>query len=122
MTQKRILILEDEIVIQRLCERLLAKTGHELLFARTLKTAFEAIEKKDLDLFISDLKLPDGNGVEAIRRFKEKYPNKRVIIMTGSLSPENRMRAIEDLNISLFLYKPFDNIDFEATVQIGLAG
>lgn len=114
------MIVEDEEIIRSLCRRLLSAGDRELIFAENVQEALHAIQNSSLDLLISDLKLPDGHGVDVIRRFKERFPEKKAIVTTGSPSPEERLEAIKDLWVSPCLYKPFSNEDLERAVRDAL--
>lgn len=117
---KKILIVEDEIVIRRLCERILTKLGHQLIFAESVQTALAAAQNMRPDLLISDLKLPDGHGSAVIQRLKENYPEMRVIIMTGSPTPDEKLALLASLGDFPCLRKPFDNFDLEKAVRNAL--
>ena len=119
MSPKKILIVEDEEVIRRLCGRLLSKAGRELILVETVQEAFDTIKNNELDLLVTDLRLPDGHGIDVIKRFKEKFPEKNAIIITGSPTPEDRLHQIEELNIEC-IFKPFEPPVLEAAVRKAL--
>lgn len=119
MNNRTILISEDEDVIRRLCVRLLNGPGRRLVVAENVQTAFAAIDANDLDLLITDLRLPDGNGVEIVQRFKGKFPNQNAIIITGSPTPEERLDKIKGLFLEC-IFKPFDPAVLGAAVRRAL--
>lgn len=117
---KKILIVEDEEVIRRLCRRILAQNGYELVFACDVKEAREKIGDADpYELLIADMKLPDGSGLEVIRHFRETHARARVLIVTGSLTPEDRGGRLSEWGFTKkdFLFKPFKIKDFESAVR-----
>jgi two-component system, NtrC family, response regulator len=125
MSQKKILIVEDEEVIRRLCGRLLSKplggadaSPPELILVASLKEAFKAIEDNQLDLLITDLRLPDGNGIDIVKSFKKKFPGKKAIVITGSLTPHDQLRQVEGKVECIF--KPFEPAVLEAAVHNAL--
>ena len=83
---KKILLVEDEQIIQVLCRRLLGQMGFDLRVAGSVAEAGEAIKDYPPDLLITDLRLPDGDGVEVIMLLKERAADAKVIIVTGSSS------------------------------------
>lgn len=119
MKMKTILIVEDELIIRRLCERLLSAPDRRLILVDSVDRAYQAIEQEDIDALLTDLRLPDGNGVDVIKRFKEKYPHKGVVIMTGSPSPENHIAPIAHFQIEC-LTKPFDPPTLQESVRKAL--
>ena len=116
MKVKSVLIVEDENLIQRLCKRLMADLDVDLIFVSTIQEGLDVIENTPLDLLITDLKLPDGSGVDVFLRFKRKYEGKDAIIMTGSLTPEEQLSHAERYGSYKFLRKPFDIEDFRSAV------
>lgn len=119
MNPKKILIVEDEEIIRRLCGRLLSKAGREVILVETVRGAYDAIKNNPLDLLVTDLRLPDGHGVNVIKRFKEKFPEKNAIIITGSPTPEDHLTQIDELNIEC-IFKPFELPVLEAAVRKAL--
>lgn len=117
MDRVRVLIVEDEKIVQRLCQRLLSNLDCELSLAGTVSEGVKTIEECAVDILITDLKLPDGTGVEVIRKFKEKFRDKQVIIMTGSLTPEERLSHADCIGGSHYLLKPFDINEFKGVVS-----
>jgi len=118
-SSRRVLIAEDEKAIQQLCRRILGK-GYVLICAGGVGEASSAMRKADrLDLLITDLRLPDGDGVDVIKECKEVHPAARVLVITGSPTPDSHMGALLYLGLSEedILSKPFDVTDFERAVQ-----
>lgn len=119
-TKKKILIVEDEEVIRALFRRLIAPLGHETIFAEGVKKALESIAVlDDLDLLITDMKLPDGSGIEVIEAFGSMYPGTRVLIVTGSPTSESMAGQLQEMGFSEknILFKPFEKRDFESVLD-----
>jgi DNA-binding NtrC family response regulator len=119
MEIKKILIVEDEAVIRRLCNRLLLKPGRELRLVDGIQAALAAVDEFEPHLVISDLRLPDGYGVDVVLHFKKKFPDRQAIIITGSLTPDEHLHQLEDLNVAC-IYKPFELSALEEAVNKNL--
>lgn len=120
MNSKKILLVEDEEVIRNLCKRLLTKMGHDIAFASGVKEAMDKIQgMQDLDLLVTDIKLPDGDGIQVMRCFRQKYPSTAVLIITGSPSPETRPGELQEMGFSKddILFKPFEIKEFESRIH-----
>lgn len=118
---KTILLVEDEEAIQRLCARLLGDLGHRLFMAGSVRDATERLKHSLPDLLITDLKLPDGNGMQVVREFRRRCPEGRVIVVTGSLGLEDPGPSAGDPHAHRVLHKPFDIDEFLRVVQEVLA-
>ena len=105
---KRILVVDDEEVIQRLLGRVFARSPYDLVMAGSVEEGLTKLKESDFHLLVTDLRLPDGSGTSIIRHFKERFPSSQVIIITGSLTPEERMEEVADVSISGCLSKPFE--------------
>lgn len=82
---KLVLHLDDEPVIRELIESLLTSQGYRVISAGSPTEALNAAAQNPPDLFISDLQLDEGDGLDTIRQLRAKLPSVPVIILTGVL-------------------------------------
>ena len=87
---------------------MLRKTNYKIIFARDVKTAVEIYKRnyKNIDLVLCDMVLPDGNGLEVIKKLNKIKPVKKVIYTSGYLDIGSRWKEIQENNIP-FIHKPF---------------
>lgn len=114
--KKRIHILEDDKDIGYIIEFLLKDEGYELQLSSTVKEMKEKLKDSIPDLFILDVMLPDGNGIEICHDLKNDMFTKHipVIVMSANVTnKENSKMATPDEYIS----KPFDLDDIESTIK-----
>ncbi len=104
---KNILIVEDEEVIRNLYKRMSARMNCRQFFACTLAEAEQQIQTGDFAAIIADIKLPDGCGIEAVRSFKQKFPQAAVIIVTGSMTLEDKLLKASEAAGAELIFKPF---------------
>ena len=90
-----ILILEDEKIQRNLYARILREEGYEAYEAGTIAQA-KAYLKKNMQVLIADVDLPDGNGLDFIIEIKKQYPNIEVIVITGQASINDGVKAIKN--------------------------
>jgi len=90
-----ILILEDEKIQRNLYARILREEGYEAYEAGTIAQA-KAYLKKNMQVLIADVGLPDGNGLDFIIEIKKQYPNIEVIVITGQASINDGVKAIKN--------------------------
>lgn len=118
---KRILVVDDE---ERLVYFLRVSLenlglGYQVVTARCGEEALEALERSRFDLLITDFKIPGIDGLELIRRVREKSPGTLSILMTADGFPELEARA-HLLQVYEYLTKPFSVDRLIESVQIAL--
>ncbi|MCX5697025.1 MAG: response regulator, partial [Candidatus Omnitrophica bacterium] len=112
---------DDEELIRRSLERLLSKEGYSLVIAKNGQEAIEKIKESDFDLIISDIRMPELDGIETIQHIRDylKKSNKKLIpeiLITGYADLEKYNKAME-LKVKYYIYKPFDSFDFLSAVK-----
>ncbi len=92
----KILIIDDEEKIRTLLSRIISLEGFEVFQASDLKNAKKRLEVSEIDVVISDVKLPDGSGVEFSKIIKDKYPTLEVILLTAYGNIPDGVQAIKN--------------------------
>lgn len=114
--KKRIHILEDDKDIGYIIEFLLKDEGYELQLSSTFKEMKEKLTDSIPDLFILDVMLPDGNGIEICHDLKNDMFTKHIPVIVMSANFKNKknseMAAPDD-----FISKPFDLDDIETRIK-----
>lgn len=83
MTTGKILIIDDEEKLRQLLARIISLEGFETIEAANAKEAWKKLEKHEVQVVLSDVKLPDGNGVELAAEIKKKFPAIEIIVLTA---------------------------------------
>jgi DNA-binding NtrC family response regulator len=104
---KTILIVEDKKSMADMLARTLESEGFAVLSAPTIKDGLDALLRENIILVITDLKLPDGDGMEIVKTVREGSPFIPVIVMTAFGSIEIAVKAIKHGAYD-FITKPFD--------------
>jgi len=92
----KILIIDDEEKIRTLLSRIIELEGFEVFQASDLKSGKKRLENTDIDVVISDVKLPDGSGVDFSKNIKENYPWIEVILLTAFGNIPDGVQAIKN--------------------------
>jgi DNA-binding NtrC family response regulator len=105
--KRRVLIVEDDEVFLRPLRRALELEGYEVLTASSGEEALDLLKREDVDLALTDQRLPGMDGVQVVRQLKTEHPEIGVVVMTaygtiGSAVEATRLGA-ED-----YLVKPFE--------------
>jgi two-component system response regulator PilR (NtrC family) len=107
MTEKRVLIVDDEPDICELAEITLARMGLDTRSANDIGSAHQILDKEKFDLCITDMKLPDGDGISLVEHIQQNYPNTPVAVITAYGNMESAIRALKAGAFD-FVAKPVD--------------
>jgi two-component system cell cycle response regulator CpdR len=116
----KILLAEDDDDMRNFLVKALEKAGHEVTSFREGLSAFEEIKQTSFDLLLTDIVMPEMDGIELARRASELDPSLKIMFITGfaavALHPDSR--APKDAKV---LSKPFHLRDLVAEVERMLA-
>jgi DNA-binding NtrC family response regulator len=102
-----LLVVDDELPVLRVIERLAGKAGFEVLTCSSGTEALRVLGRKPADLAMVDLRMPDVNGLDLLRQIRIAVPSCQVILMTGYAAVDSAIEAIK-LGAREYLTKPFD--------------
>jgi DNA-binding NtrC family response regulator len=105
-----ILVIDDDEDVLGLIEKHLSNKGYEVVTAYDGEQGVALADKALFDLVITDLKMPKMDGMEVLRRVKEKNPDLEVIILTGHGTMDSAIEALRDGGAFDYLQKPLYNI------------
>ncbi|MBW7990623.1 MAG: sigma-54-dependent Fis family transcriptional regulator [Planctomycetes bacterium] len=116
MRQKNILVIDDDkIILDSLCE-FLRLEGFRTSGAETLKGALAKLEQEYYNLVITDVNLPDGDGLELLDIIKQNHPQTVVIVITGYGTIESAVKAIKQ-GAYEYLTKPIVDDELRLAVE-----
>ena len=102
-----ILVVEDNPDILRYLVLLLEQAGHRVRAATTLAAALEAAEVGPVDVLLSDIGLPDGTGLDLLRRLRDDRPRLPAVAFSGFGSDDDIRHSL-DAGFAAHLTKPID--------------
>ena len=103
----KILLIEDDISFCKLLEKFLVKKAYEVTISFSAAEARIAVKKESFDLILTDLRLPDSDGIGLMAEFKNAYPEIPVILMTGYSDVNTAVKAIKN-GAADYISKPFN--------------
>jgi NADH-quinone oxidoreductase subunit E len=113
----QILVLEDETSVARGLQMILDEEGYRAVdLAMSGQAALDTFHRKEVDLLIADLRLPDIDGLEVIRQVKHARPDTGVIVITGYSTVDSAVTAMK-LGATDYLSKPFGEDEFVSAVK-----
>ncbi|MDQ5845949.1 MAG: sigma-54 dependent transcriptional regulator [Acidobacteriota bacterium] len=114
-----LLIVDDELGMRQFLTHLFQREGHDVRAVDNGREAIELLRKGPADLIVSDVRMPDMNGIELLRAARELFPDVEVIMMTAFANVETAREAFL-LGAFDFVQKPFDNDLLKETVNRAL--
>lgn len=92
---KNVLIIDDEERFRELLARVISLEGFEVFQAKNVREGFKTLEKESISVVVTDVKLPDGNGLEVLERIKKDYPLIEVIVITAFGTIQDGVNAMK---------------------------
>jgi two-component system KDP operon response regulator KdpE len=114
----RILLVDDELSIQRTVEPLLRSRGFDVEVAGTAREALSALDRQMPDLLVLDLGLPDLDGIEVCRRVRERA-DVPIIVLSARGREQDKVAAL-DQGADDFVTKPFGSEELLARIRAAL--
>jgi DNA-binding NtrC family response regulator len=112
----RILVVDDDDIICQQLERLYTSSGYLVDIATTGEKALERLEKGDIDLVVTDIRLPGISGVELTVRMRENSPDVPVIVITGHGAMDSAIEVLKGGAID-YILKPFSAAAIQQSTQ-----
>lgn len=110
-TVARILVVDDDPLIREMLATTLRDAGYETAGVASGHEAVERFETTPPDLVITDILMPDGDGMQAIAKLRRRAPGLKVLAISGGSDMESAryLRAAESFGATRTLVRPFDN-------------
>jgi len=101
--------VDDEINVLKSLRRTMLSTGYNVMVAQSSKKAIEIMEQHKIDIFVSDVKMPEVSGVDLLLYVKKEYPQTHRMILSGYIETEHVLKAILNSTTFDYLSKPWKN-------------
>lgn len=118
-TVRDILVADDEAVVVSLIRDMLEDEGHRVVTAGDGLSAFEAVKQHSFDLIVTDIRMPEMNGIELVRAARELQPDVAVIFITGYADLNSAKDAIQQGAYD-YIMKPFELTEIRTAVNKAL--
>jgi DNA-binding response OmpR family regulator len=112
----KILLVEDEIEMQKTIKHYLGLEKNIVEVASDFNVAYEKIQLYEYDCVLLDITLPQGNGLDLIKRIKESRPKTGIIIISAKNSFDDKIEGL-DLGADDYLPKPFHLPELNARIK-----
>lgn len=119
--QPCILVVDDDAVVRKVLGEMLRINGYQVVEAADGRQALASFKQHSIDLLITDLVMPELEGIETIKTFRRDYPHVRIIAMSGAFGGEY-LTIAGLLGAHSTIQKPLRLETVLRTVQEALAG
>lgn len=106
MSKGRVLVIDDEAIVRISCQRVLIPEGYDVVVTSRGDEAITLLEREPFDIVLTDLKMPDMDGIEVLKIIKKQHPGVQVIIITGYGTISTAVQAIK-MGAYEYIEKPF---------------
>ncbi len=119
----RILLIDDEELVLFTLRVALEAAGHTVVEAGNGLQGIASRERQYFDLIVTDILMPEMDGVQAIKKLKQLYPRQKIIAIAGGgrVRREGRLEFARKVGAEAIIEKPFSDEEFLATVNQCLA-
>lgn len=112
----KILIIEDNLRVSSLMKRGLESQGYEIYISEDAEDALIMVERIDFDLIITDIMLPQMNGIELSKLIKKKHPDLPIIMLTALGTIDEKIEGF-DAGADDYMVKPFEIRELYARIK-----
>ncbi len=117
----KILVVDDEPSITKSLKRLLIPEGHEVFIANSGPEGLEILQQGQVDIIISDMRMPGMNGAEFLTQSISDCPEAQRILLTGYTDMSCTVEAIKHGRVHHYLNKPWQEEHLNNAIQTSLA-
>jgi DNA-binding NtrC family response regulator len=103
-----ILLIDDDERLRRMLSRMLSTAGHEVIEADNGRSALAILPACNPAAVITDVFMPEKDGIETAKEIRARFPDIKILAMTGGGREERFYSLIETLAATVVLQKPFD--------------
>ena len=116
----RILVIDDAAAVRELLEQMLRLAGHEVLLAGNGKEGLDLLRQQPVELVITDLFMPEKEGLETIQELHRDFSNLPVIAMSGEPGMPSLLGIAQRFGAITTIEKPFDRTEMMAAIDEAL--
>jgi DNA-binding response OmpR family regulator len=116
----RVLVVDDEAdLVELISDTVGKRLGCKLISAKNVAQARKVLESQKVDLLLTDVHLPDGDGISLLQVLHLHQPQAQAIVITGAASMDGAIEALRE-GASDFVPKPFNAVDLAERVKLAL--
>ena len=115
----RILIIDDEVQIREMLDQMLTREGYDVVSAPNGKVGMKLCRENPVDLIITDIIMPEKDGIEMILELRHDFSDLKIIAISGGgrLGPDGYLEMAQKLGAHKTFFKPFNRREILDAVE-----
>ena len=117
---KKILVIEDDSQLREMLRQTLEREGYTVVDIPNGREALDLHQQHEMDLVITDIFMPEKDGVETIMELKRVSPDLKIIAVSGGsryVRDENALKAAKEFGAEHVIFKPFEQKEILSAVE-----
>ena len=105
----RVLLIDDEPMVRKIVRKMLERAGHEVVDVENGRAGLDRLERAPFDLIVTDIIMPDVEGIEVLMTVRERHPSIAAVAMSGGgrMGNVDFLEVARKLGAAATLEKPF---------------
>ena len=127
MKKRAVLFVDDDVIVLQSLERGLLDESYNKLYAKSSKEALEILQREEVHVIVTDMCMPEMNGLELLRTARKEHPNIIGIVLSGYEQDADLQTAVDEGEVFKLIHKPwklggtnFEKIVRQAVIQYDL--
>jgi DNA-binding response OmpR family regulator len=118
-TPSRVLLIDDNVDLTSMLSLCLQADGVDVMVAADGEAGLALLKERPVDVVVTDLFMPDKDGIETIVELKKRYPDVKIVVMSGftSIGGTDYLGVARELGAVTTLKKPFDPAELSKVVR-----
>jgi two-component system response regulator PilR (NtrC family) len=112
----KVMVVDDEAIMRNLLLKILEQEGYRVTLVSSAKEAVEKLNNEKFELVLSDVKMPDMDGFQLLKKIKEEWPQTAIIMMTGYGDAYTVKEALM-LGADEYITKPFKSHEISLIIE-----
>ena len=119
MKKRAVLFVDDDVIVLQSLERGLLDESYNKLFAKSSKEALEILQREEVHVIVTDMCMPEMNGLELLRTARKEHPEIIGIVLSGYEQDTDLQTAVDEGEVFKLIHKPWKlgGTNFEKTVR-----
>lgn len=115
-----VLIVDDEENVLKALTRALYEEPYTVIQARSGGEALAIIDSREVDLVVTDVRMPGMDGMDLLGRIQTRHPELLGVVLTSYADPQVLLRSINELKVFRFITKPWETEKLKSAIRLAL--